>query len=149
MKTKNSKIINEKNRFRLYFTDKLNLENNKTVSLANLSIYYPWQNLKSSFNNNRYKISALTWDETFDLPDGSHSIPDIQDYFEFIIKKHETITTDENSPILIYPNKIKTRIEFKIKAGYKLQLWTNETMNLLGDRPIVDKNKNGDNGEIE
>ena len=70
---------------------------------------------------------------------------DIQDYFEFIIKKHETISSDKNSPILIYPNKIKNKIVFKIKTGYKLELLTNETMKLLGDGPIIDKDKNGDN----
>ena len=53
----------------------------------------------------------------FDLPDGSYSIEDIQDYFEFIIKKHETLT--ENPPVQIYPNKIKNRIVFKIKTRYK------------------------------
>ena len=60
--------------------------------------------------------------ETFDLPDGSYSIDDIQDYFEFIIKKHETLS--ENHSVQIYPNKIKNRIIFKIKNGYKLELLT-------------------------
>ena len=64
---------------------------------------------------------------------------DIQDYFEFIIKKHETLT--ENPPIQIYPNKIKNRIVFKIKTGYKLELLTPETMKLLG----VDSDKNSEN----
>ena len=62
------------------------------------------------------------------------------------IKKHETdVNSSEESPILIYPSKIKNRIIFKIKAGYKLQMLTNETMILLGDRPIIDTNKNGKN----
>ena len=100
------------------------------MALANLSIYYTWKNIKSECNNNKFKISAPTWNETFDLPDGSYSIDDIQDYFEFIIKKHETLT--ENPPIQIYPNKIKNRIVFKIKTGYKLELLTPETMRLLG-----------------
>ena len=78
---------------------------------------------KTEYNNNKFKISAPTWNETFDLPDGSYSIADIQDYFEFIIKKHETLA--ENPSIQIYPNKIKTRIVFKIKTGYKLELLTN------------------------
>ena len=66
------------------------------------------------------------------------------------IKKHETITTDEKSPVLIYSNKIKNSIVFKIKTGYKLELLSNETMSLLDDGPITDKNKNGDNvPEIE
>ena len=64
------------------------------------------------------------------MPDGSYSISDIQDYFEFIIKKHETFT--ENPPLQIYSNKIKNRIVFKIKAGYKLELLSSETMTLLG-----------------
>ena len=66
----------------------------------------------------------------FDLPEGSCSIADIQDYFEFIIKKHETLT--ENPPVECYPNKIKNIIVFKIRTGYKLELLTSETMRLLG-----------------
>ena len=84
------------------------------MALANLSIYYNWKNIKSKYNKNKFKISAPTWNDTFDLPDGSYSISDIQDSFDFIIKKHETLT--ENPPIQIYPNKIKNRIAFKIKT---------------------------------
>ena len=74
------------------------------------------------------------------MPDGSYSISDIQDYFEFIIKKHETLA--ENPPIQIYPNKIKNRIVFKVKTGYKLQLLSPETMKLLGStKKDVDKDK--------
>ena len=99
---------------------------------------------KTEYNNNRIKISAPTWNDTFDLPDGSYSITDIQDYFEFIIKKHETLT--ENPPVQIYPNKIKNRIVFKIKTGYKLELLTPETMKLLGStKKDVDKDKDGEN----
>ena len=113
------------------------------MALANLSIYYTWKNIKSAYNNNKFKISAPTWNDTFDLPDGSYSISDIQDYFEFIIKKHETLT--ENPPIQIYPNKIKNRIVFKIKTGYKLELLTPETMKLLGSaKKDVDKDKDGE-----
>ena len=130
MNTKNSKT-NEPHRFKLDLTDKLNLKNpNKNMALANLSIYYTWKNIKSEYNNNKFKISAPTWNETFDLPDGSYSIDDIQDYFEFIIKKHEALT--EDPPVEIYPNKIKNRIVFKIKTGYKLEMLTPETMRLLG-----------------
>ena len=60
----------------------------------------------------------------------------------YIIKKHESITSNEESPILIYPNKIRNRIIFKIKTGYKLELLTNETMRLLGDGPIINATKN-------
>ena len=116
----------------------------KNLALANLSIYYTWENIKSEYNNNKFKISAPTWNDTFDLPDGSYSIADIQDYFEFIIKKHEAIT--ENPVIQIYPNKIKNRITFRIKTGYKLELLTPEIMKLLGStKKVVDKDKNGEN----
>ena len=67
--------------------DKLNLKNpKKNMAVANLSIYYTWKNIKSGYNNNKFTILAPTWNDTFDLPDGSYSIADIQDYFEFIIK---------------------------------------------------------------
>ena len=144
MKTENSKT-SETYRFKLDLADKLNLKNpNKKMALANLSIYYTWKNIKSEYNNNKFKISAPSWNYTFDLPDGSYSIADIQDYFEFIIKKHETLT--ENPPVQIYVNKIKNRIVFKIKTGYKLELLTPETMKLLGStKKDVDKDKNGEN----
>ena len=75
------------------------------MAWANLSIYYTWKDIKSEYNNNKFKISTPTWKNTFDLSDGYNSISDIQNYIEFIIKKHETVT--ENPPIQIYPNKIK------------------------------------------
>ena len=142
--TENSKT-NEPHRFRLDLTDKLNLKNpNKNMALASLSIYYTWKNIKSEYNSNKFKISAPTWNDTFDLPDGSYFIANIQDYFEFIIKKHEALT--ENPQIQIYPNKITNRIIFKIKTGYKLELLTPETMKLLGStKKVVDKDKNGEN----
>ena len=74
------------------------------MALANLSIYYTWKNIKSAYNNNKFKISAPTWNDEFDLPDGSCSILDIQDYFKYIIKKHETIAN--NPPVQIYVNKM-------------------------------------------
>ena len=78
--------------FMYQFTDKLNLKNfNINMDLVNLSIYYTWKNIKSEYNNNKCKISASIWNDEFDLPDGSYSVSDIQDYFEYIIKKHETI----------------------------------------------------------
>ena len=143
MNTENSKT-NRPHRFKLDLTDKLNLKNpNKNMALANLSIYYTWKNIKSKYNNNKFKISAPTWKDTFDLSDGSCSIADIQDYFEFIIKKHETLT--KNPPIQIYPNKIENRIVFKIKTGYKLDLLTSETMRLLGSsKKHADSDKNSE-----
>ena len=127
MNTENSKT-REPYRFKLDLTDKLNLRDpKKNMALANLSIYYTWKNIISEYNNNKFKISAPTWNDTFDLLDGFYSVADIQDYFEFIIKKHETLTENQ-----IYPNKIKNRIILKIKTGYKLELLTPETMKLLG-----------------
>ena len=71
----------------LKLTDKLDLRRGlKTVALSNLSIYYKWKNIKSSYNNSKLKISAPTWNEEFELPDGSYSISDIQDYFKYILK---------------------------------------------------------------
>ena len=87
----------------------------KTVALSNLSIHYTWKNIKSSYNNNKFKISAPTWSEEFELPDESYSISDIQGYFEYILKKHSENV--DNSSIRIYVNKIENRIMFKIKSG--------------------------------
>ena len=87
MNTSNSKT-NESNRFTYQFTNKLNLKNrNKNIALANLSICYTWKNIKSEYNNNKFKIHAPTWNDEFNLPNGSYSVFDIQDYFEYIIKK--------------------------------------------------------------
>ena len=125
----NSKA-NEYNRFIYQFNDKLNLKNlNKNMSLANLSIYYTRKNINSEYNKNKFKISAPTWNDEFSLPDGSYSVSDILDYFKYIIKKHETIA--DNPLVQICVNKIKNRIIFKIKTGYKLELLTKETMVLL------------------
>ena len=86
MNTENSKT-SESHRFKLDLTDKLNLKDpKKDMALANLSIYFTWKNIKSEYNSNKFKILAPTWNDTFDLPDGSYSIANIQDYFEFIIK---------------------------------------------------------------
>ena len=116
----------------------------KTVALSNLSIYDTWKNIKSSYNNNKFKISAPTWNEEFELPDGSYSISDIQDYFEYILKKHSESV--DNPPIRIYVNSIENRITFKIKSGYYLELLTPETMKLLGSSENkITKDKNGEN----
>ena len=94
MKCKNSKT-SDSHRFKLDLTDKCNLKDSKkNMALANLSIYYTCKNIKSEYNNYKFKISAPTWNDTFDLPDGFYSIANFQDYFEFIIKKHETLTED-------------------------------------------------------
>ena len=144
MNTKNSKT-NEPNRFKYDLIDKLDLKNpNKNMALGNLSIYYSWKNVKSTYNNNEFKISAPTWNDTFDSHDGSYNIPEIQDYIGYIIKKHETIA--ETAPILIYANKTSNRIVFKIKTGYKLELLSKETMKLLGStKDTIDAAKNSEN----
>ena len=73
----------------LKLTNKLDLRiGEKIIALSNLSIYYTWKNIKSSYNNNKFKTSAPTWNDEFELPDGSYSVSDIQDYFEYILKKH-------------------------------------------------------------
>ena len=74
--------------------------------------------MKKSYKNNKFKISALTWNEEFELSDGSYSVSNIQDYFKYILK-HETVT--DNPSIMIYVNKIENRITFKIKLGYYLE----------------------------
>ena len=119
-------------------TDKLDLKDSKkNMVLSNLSIYYARKNIQSECSNNKFKISAPAWNDTFDLPDGSYSIEDIQDYFEFIINKHETLS--ENPPV-------QNRIVFNIKMRYKLELLTPETMKLLeSGKKDVDKYKDGEN----
>ena len=76
---------------KLKLTSKLDLRlDEKVITLSNLSIYYTWENIKSSYNN-KFKILVPTWNEEFKLPDGSYSVSDVQDYFEYIMKKHEKI----------------------------------------------------------
>ena len=136
----------------LKLTDKLDLRRDqKSFSLSNLSIHYTWNNNNnnnnnnnSSCNNNKFKISAPGWSDEFELPDGSYSISDIQDYFEYILKKHSENV--DNPSIRIYVNKIENRITFKIKNGYFLELLTPETMKLLGSTESkITKDKNGEN----
>ena len=129
----------------LKLTNKLDLRfGEKVIALSNLSIYYTWKNIKSSYNNNKFKISAPTWNDEFELPDGSYSISDIQDYFEYILKIHGE---DVDKPsVQIYVNKIENRVTFKIKNGYSLELLTPETMKLLGStKNKITKDKNGEN----
>ena len=87
MNIENSKTY-EPHKFRLTLADKLDPKDpNKTMALANLSIYYTLKYIESAYKNNKFKISAPTWNDEFHLPDGSYSVSDIQDYFEYIIKK--------------------------------------------------------------
>ena len=129
----------------LKLTNKLDLRiGEKIIALSNLSIYYTWKNIKNAYNNNRFKKTALTWNDKFELPDGSCSVSDIQDYFEGILKKHGENTGKPS--VKIYVNKIESRVTFKIKDGYSLELLTPEIMNLLGSSKIrITKDKDGEN----
>ena len=127
----------------LNLTNKIDLRSEKTIALSNLSIYYTWKNVKSLYKNDKFKISAPTWSEEFELPDGSYSISDIQDYFEYILKKHSESV--DNPSIRMYINRTENRITFKIKNGYYLELLTPETMKLLGSsKSKITKDENDD-----
>ena len=143
MNSENSKT-SDPHILKLKLTEKLDLRlDKKVIALSNVSMYYTWNNIKSSYNN-KFKISTPTWNEEFTLPDGSYSVSDIQDYFQYILKKHGE-NTDKPS-IQIYVNKIENMITFKIKNGYNLQLLTKETMKLLGStKNKITKDKNGEN----
>ena len=144
MNSENSKT-SESHVLKLKLISKLDLRlDEKVVSLSNLSIYYTWRNIKSSYNNNKLKISAPTWNDESELPNGCYSVSDIQDYFKYILKKHGENT---NKPsVQIYVNKIENRITFKIKDGYSLELLTAETMKLLGStKSKIAQDKNGEN----
>ena len=129
----------------LKLTDKLDLrKGQKNIALSNISIYYTWKKIKSSYNNNKFNISAPTWSHEFELPDGSYSISDIQDYFQYILKKHSENV--DNLSIRIYVNTIENRITLKIKNGYYLELLIPETMKLLkSTESKITKDKNGEN----
>ena len=129
----------------LKLTDELDLKRGqKSVALSNLSTYYTWKNIKSSYDNNKFKTSAPTWSDEFKRQDGSYSISDIQDCFEYILKKN---SENVDSPsIRIYVKKTESRVTFKIKNGYYLEHLTPETMNLLGSTESkITKDKNGEN----
>ena len=89
----------------LKLTNKLDLRiGKKVIALSNLSIYYTWKNVKSSYNNNKFKTSAPTWNDEFELPDGSYSVSDIQDYFEYILKNHgESVDKPKTKMVKMYP----------------------------------------------
>ena len=127
----------------LKLTNKLDFRiGEKIIALSNHSIYYTWRNIKSLYNNNKFKRSAPTWNDKFELPDGSYSVSDIQDCFEYIFKKQRENT--DKPPVQIYVNKIEKRVTFKIKDGYSLELLTHETIKLLGStKNKITKDKNG------
>ena len=117
MNSENSKI-SKPHVLILKLTDKLDLRRcEKSIALSNLSIYYTWKNIKSSYNKNKFKISAPTWNDKFELPDGSYSVSDIQDYFEYILEKHGEDIDEPSVEIYV----IENRITFKIKKRYRRQ----------------------------
>ena len=126
----------------LKLTNKLDLRIGKNIiALSNLSVCCTQKNIKSSYNNNKLKISAPTWNDEFELLDGSYSVSDMQDYFEYILKKYGE-SVDKPS-MQIYVNKIENRVTFKIKKGYSLEP---ETMKLLGStKNKTSKDKNSEN----
>ena len=129
----------------LKLSDKLDLRRGqKSAALSNLSIYYTWKNIKSLHMNNKFKTSAPTWSDEFELPDGSYSTLDIQDYFEYILRKHSE--NFDNPSIKIYVHNIENTVTFKIKNEYYLEVLTPETMKLLGNTESkITKDKNDEN----
>ena len=101
----------------------------KIIALSNQIIYYTQKNRRRSYNSNKFKTSAPTWNDKFELPDGSYSVSDMQDYFGYILKKHEEDIDKPSAQIC--SNKIENRITFKIKNGYSPELLTPETINHL------------------
>ena len=91
----------------------------KVIALSNRSIYYTWRNIKSSYNSNRFKISAPTWNDEFELPDGYYSVSDIQDYFKYILKKHGKNISKPS--VQIYVN-IGLHLQLKIELHLKLKM---------------------------
>ena len=126
-------------------TNKLDLRiGEKIIALSNLRIQNIWKKIKSSYNSNKFKISAPTWNHKFELPDGSYSVSDIQHYFEYILKNNGE--NNDTGSIHIHVNKIKNRVTFKIKDAYSLELLTPETMKLLeSTKNKITKDKNGEN----
>ena len=129
MTTKNSGT-SESHKFRLNLSNKINLKQpHRYISLANLSIYYTWKNVTKKHNNGKFKITAPSWSEEFELPEGSYNVSDINEYFQFIVKKH---TKDHDKDIEIYANKVKNRVAFKLGAGVSLEFMSPETQKFLG-----------------
>ena len=126
MNTENSKT-NDSNKFILNLSQRLLLRSSdKHAAFQNVSIFQTWKNIGKQYKNNQLKKISPTWNDEFELPDGSYAMSDIQDYIEYIIKNHETLTTIP--PIYVYIHRINNRSVFKIKDEYKLELQTPETM---------------------
>ena len=134
MNMENSKT-KERNKFVINLSHILDLRNsNKHVALQNLYIYYTWKIIRQRYKN-ELKIIAPKWNDEFELPDGFCPASDIQDYIEYIIKKHEALT--KIPPIYVYINRINNRLVFKIKNGYELELQTPETIKFGSTKKII------------
>ena len=104
MNTEKCKII-QPHKFVLNLSQRLDFRSsNKHVGLQNLYVYYIWENVRKQYENNKLKIITPTWNNEFELPDGSHPVSDIQDYIEYIIKKHEILR--KIPPFAVYSNRI-------------------------------------------
>ena len=137
MNSKNSET-SDPHRLLLKVTDKTNLKG------SDIAFTIHGKNMKKSYKNNKFKISASRWNEEFQLPYGSCFLSVIHDYFKYILKKHGEKT--DNPAIRIYVNKIEIRIPFKVKTGYYLELLTPETMRLYGNiKNKITKDENGGN----
>ena len=104
----------------LKLTSKLDLRiGEKFIALSNLSIYYTWRNIKSSYNDNRFKISAPTWNDEFELPDESYSVSDIQDYFKYILKNIGKILINHQYKYMWTKFKIVLHLKLKMDIALK------------------------------
>ena len=140
----NSKT-SDPNRLLLNLSHKINLKwKDRYVALSNLGMCYTWKNIKELYKNNTFKVSPPTCNDRFWISDGSYSVSDIQDYFEHIIKKHETVK--DYPPRKTYANKKEKRITINTKTGYYFQLLTPEAMKLLGcTKNKITKDENNEN----
>ena len=112
----------------LKLADKLGLRRGqKSVALSNLSIYYTLKNIKSSYKNNKFKISPPTWSDEFELPDGPYSISDIQDCFEYTFKKHSESVDNPSIKIYVKRKKMKIGLDLKLKMDIILNWYNNFT----------------------
>ena len=111
------------------------------VVLQNLTLYYMWKNIGKQYKNLELKILTLRWNDEFELPDSSYSVSDLQDYIQYIMKKHETLMRIRS--IHVYINRVNNILVLKIKDGYKLELQMPEIMKLFGStKKLIEKTKN-------
>ena len=134
MNSRSSKIP-DPHRLLLNLLDKINLKRSDNYAASsNLSIYYTWKSIKKSYKSCKFKISSPIWNEEFELPDGSYSVSDMKDYFQYILMKHGEKT--DNPSMKKFVNKLESRITFKMKTGYYFDLLMPETMKLLGSNKM-------------